>query len=223
MTKPIGKQLVEKILELPNAIVLVSKLNLILEEEKKRRSTFYNDISEFEKAEFINGEIVIHSPVNKAHNDVTTFLYPLLSVYVDKHQLGYIGINKIMIQFTRNDYEPDICFFDKKIAKTFTPTQSLFPPPNLVVEILSKRTARHDRDVKFQDYQAHGVEEYWIIEPIKKIVEQYRLDTKQTYELILKAGTGTITCLPVKGFSIPIEAIFDEAKNLQALQSILAS
>lgn len=194
-----------------------------MEEEKKRRSKFYNDISEFEKAEFINGEIIIHSPVKKSHNDVTSFLSRLLTIYVSKYQLGYIGIEKIMIQLTRNDYEPDICFFDKKIAKNFKANQSLFPPPNLIIEILSKRTASNDRGVKYKDYEAHGVEEYWIIDPIKKVVEQYRLNTNQTYELILKAGNGTITCLPVKGFSIPIEAIFDETKNLQVLQSILAS
>jgi len=192
-------------------------------EENNCRSKFYSDISEFEKAEFISGEIIIHSPVKKSHNDVTTQLSALLMFYVKKHQLGCIGIEKIMIQLTRNDYEPDICFFDKKVAANFTSTQSLFPPPSLVIEILSKRTAKHDRGIKFQDYEAHGVQEYWMIDPIKKIVEQYRLNAKQVYELILKAGDGTITCLPVKGFSIPIAAIFDESKNLQVLQSILAS
>jgi len=192
-------------------------------EGKTYRSKFYSDISEFEKAEFINGEIIIHAPVNKAHNDALTQLSSLLAIYVSKHQLGYIGILTIMIQLTRNDYEPDICFFDKKIAATFTSTQSLFPPPNLVIEILSKRTAKHDRGIKFQDYQAHGVQEYWIIDSVKKIVEQYRLNADQVYELILKASDGIITCLPIKGFSIPIDAIFDESKNLQVLQSILAA
>ena len=223
MTKPIGKHLVDKLLSLPNAPALVTETSAILEAEKKRRTEFYNEISEFEKAEFINGEIIIHSPVKKSHNDVTTLLSSLLMAYVRKNKLGYVGIEKIMIRLTRNDYEPDICFFDKKTAKTFKATQSLFPPPNLVVEILSKKTAKNDRGIKFQDYQDHGVEEYWIIDPVKKIVEQYQLDSEKEYQLAFKGKKGTIDCIAIKKFSINVEAIFDEAKNLLELQKILNS
>jgi len=223
MTKPIGKHLMDKLLSLPNAPALVTEASAILEAEKKRREEFYNEISEYEKAEFINGEIIIHSPVKKSHNDVTTLLSRLLTIYVDKHKLGYVGIEKIMIRLTRNDYEPDICFFNKKVAKSFESTQSLFPPPNLVIEILSKKTAKNDRGIKFQDYQDHGVEEYWIIDPVKKIVEQYQLDSEKEYQLAFKGKKGVIDCIAVKGFSIEVGAIFNESKNLVELQKILNS
>jgi len=223
MTKPIGKQLVDQILALPNAPILVSEAKAILEDEERRRREFYNEISEYEKAEFINGEIIIHSPVKKSHNDVTAFLSRLLTIYVSKHNLGYVGIEKIMIRLTRNDYEPDICFFNQKVAKSFKATQSLFPAPNLVVEILSKRTAKNDRGVKFQDYQNHGVEEYWIIDSSKKTIEQYRLDENKIYQLIFKGKKGILHSTPIKGFSIEVAAIFNEAKNLAALQQILSS
>ena len=42
--------------------------------------------------------------------------------------------------------------------------------PDLVVEILSPGTARHDRLVKFRLYKNAGVKEYWIIDPELKIV-----------------------------------------------------
>ena len=41
-----------------------------------------------------------------------------------------------------------------------------FPVPDLAVEILSSNV-RHDREIKFKDYQTHGVAEYWIIDPVK--------------------------------------------------------
>ena len=82
-----------------------------------------------------------------------------------------------MITLQRNDYEPDICFFDKQKAKYFKEGQRLFPAPDFVVEILSKGTKKNDRTVKFQDYEANGVIEYLIIDPIKKVVELYRLDS----------------------------------------------
>jgi len=30
---------------------------------------------------------------------------------VEKNNLGFIGHEKILIALTRNDYEPDICYF----------------------------------------------------------------------------------------------------------------
>lgn len=43
--------------------------------------------------------------------------------------------------------------------------------PDLVIEILSPSTARHDRMVKFQQYQQAGVREYWIVDPDTKTVQ----------------------------------------------------
>ena len=45
--------------------------------------------------------------------------------------------------------------------------------PDLVVEILSKSTGRRDRGVKKRRYEAFGVREYWIVDPVRRIVEQY--------------------------------------------------
>ncbi len=45
--------------------------------------------------------------------------------------------------------------------------------PHLVVEILSKSTGRRDRGVKKRRYEAFGVREYWIVDPVRRIVEQH--------------------------------------------------
>lgn len=50
-----------------------------------------------------------------------------------------------------------------------------FSAPDLVVEAIAKSTERIDRDIKFEDYAA--VQEYWIVDPPKQLIEQYSLDT----------------------------------------------
>jgi len=80
-----------------------------------------------------------------------------------------------MVELTRNDYEPDLCFWGKEKSAGFTDETMLHPAPDFVVEILSKKTAKTDRTTKFQDYADHGVPEYWIIDPRIKTVEQYWL------------------------------------------------
>jgi len=215
------KNIIQNILQLPNPQAIVQEVNETLEAEHKRRIQFYNDIDDDVKAEFINGEVVIHSPVKLEHNDAGTNLHDLLSVFTKKNKCGYVGFDKLMIECTRNSYEPDICFFLNKKAQHFKKGQGIFPPADLVIEILSKSTAKNDRGIKFQDYAENNIREYWIIDLIKETVEQYRLDETDTYELILKSSEGRIKCEVVEGFEIPIRAIFDADENLKALGEIL--
>lgn len=47
--------------------------------------------------------------------------------------------------------------------------------PDLVVEVLSPSTAKYDHGHKKDVYEASGVQEYWIVNPADKTVEQYLL------------------------------------------------
>lgn len=212
--------LLEQLLESPRLPLYARKIQDVLDEEAQQRQAFYAQIQEGDKAEFINGEIIFHSPVRLRHDNVSGKLYRLLSTHVTLHDLGYVGHEKLMISLSRNDYEPDICYFTAEKAARFEPDQIRFPPPDLIVEVLSTSTAANDRGIKFTDYAAHGVAEYWLLEPITEGVEQYRLNG-QTYDLLLKARTGEIQSFVVPDFTIPIRAIFDEREHRATLRAIL--
>jgi Uma2 family endonuclease len=215
-----SNRLISEILKEPDAYFLLQEANIALEDEKKRRIAFYNEITEQEKVEFINGEIIVHSPVMKRHNSATLLLAQLMNIYNIKHQLGFVGIEKIMITLTRNDYEPDICFFRKEKSESFIENQTLFPAPDFIVEILSEGTKKRDRGVKFQDYQAHKIGEYWIIDPDNQTIEQYHLE-EEGYELILKSSEGNIKSFTMQDFQIPIQSVFDETINMQTLKQFM--
>jgi Uma2 family endonuclease len=211
----------ESILEMPNAFLLVKKVESRLADEQKRRRHFYKIVEENKKMEFINGEIVFHSPVKLQHNSATKLLCGLLNAFVIKHKLGFVGIEKIMISLTRNDYEPDVCFFGNEKTSKFTPKQMKFPAPDFVVEVLSDSTAKNDRETKFQDYAAHGIGEYWIVDAEAQTIEQYFLQNEQ-YELLLKAKDGSIESVVLPDFKIPIRAVFGETENLKSLAEIIS-
>jgi Uma2 family endonuclease len=218
--------LVQKILNQPNALAIFQELKEKLEAEYTRRLEFYAWVDENNKAEFINGQIVIHSPVKRKHWKVTDLFSSILSIYTRIKELGVVGTEKVMIALTRNDYEPDIVFFKTEKAAKFTEDQVLFPAPDFVVEILSKKPGKIDRTTKKEDYAAHVVQEYWIIDPNKQIIEQYLLltPTDTAYFEPYKYHIGEeITSKVIEGFTIPVAAIFDEKENVKAMQNLIGT
>ena len=199
----------------------MNELSLYIKTEEEKREHFYANMTEQEKVEFINGEIVCHSPVIRKHNQVTGKLYKLLDTFVSLKDAGFVGVEKILIRLSRNDFEPDICYFRKEIADTFSDKTMFFPAPDFIAEILSKSTEKNDRGVKFEDYAFHGVKEYWIIDPDNETVEQYLLDDEKKYKLFVKLNEGMIYCKAVPGFNIPVKALFNEATNNDTLKQMI--
>lgn len=210
----------EQLLQSPRLPAMVQRLHELLDDEAQRRAQFIDAVLESEKAEFINGEKVVQSPAKFKHTAIVGNLLILLKAYVNSKQIGWVGFEKVMFSLSRNDYEPDICFFNAAVAAAFHPNQMRFPPPDFVVEVLSTSTAAIDRGVKFEDYAAHGVSEYWLIDPDTETVEQYRL-AGDSYELAIKAQTGELRSFAVSGFEIPVRALFDEQINQATLRQLL--
>jgi Uma2 family endonuclease len=212
--------LLEQMVHSPRLPQYVRELKEILVAERPKRRQFLDALREDQKAEFINGEVVVHSPVASEHEMASFNLAQLMNLYVQKHDLGRVTHEKALISLTRNDYEPDICFFDATKAAAIKPRQMKFPAPDLIVEVLSPSTERIDRTTKFEDYADHGVGEYWIVDPAKRTIEQYLLSGDQ-YELEFKGRTGRIKCKVIDGLDLPVRAVFDSKENLKAIAQIV--
>ncbi len=194
--------------ELPELAIILDRLEKEMKEEAERRNEFYELVHENVKAEFINGAIVYHSPVMRRHWKVSMKVSKFLATHVDDNDLGEVGVEKVMISLTRNDYEPDIVFFVKEKSSLFTKEQMHFPAPDLIVEILSDSTEKNDRNIKFMDYASHGVKEYWIIDAYKNTLEQY-INTDNEFHLVHIFTEGLLETKTVKGFVLDVGSIFE--------------
>lgn len=211
---------VEELLASPTLPETLARLNAALQEERQRRMRFYEEITPEMKAEFINGQVIMHSPATNEHTEIRGLIENLLSNHVNLHELGLVRSEKSLCVFPRNDYEPDVVFFGlEKAAKVKRKTLK-FPVPDFVCEILSESTVRRDRGVKFTDYEAHGVREYWIVNPDQRELEQYVLG-KGRYVLRMKSRTGEVASVVIKSFRAPLAAFFDAKANLAALRKML--
>ncbi|WP_373515487.1 Uma2 family endonuclease [Persicitalea sp.] len=200
----------EKILKAVEFKRILDELNEAWNDEQRRRHEFWAEVDEGVKAEFILGEIIYHSPIYGRHWMASTQLTRRLIPYVYDHKLGMVAYEKVMIRLTRNDFEPDVCFWRQEEVTDFDDKQSAFPAPNFIVEILSDSTKKRDYGIKKTDYALHGVEEYWIIDPVNETVEQYLL-SGIAYELSQKLREGSLASEVITGFSIEVKDIFAKA------------
>lgn len=209
----------EQLLKSPQLPQQVKPLEELLAAEHRLRDRFYHEMTEDGKWEFINGEVIRVSPARYSHINASELLGRLLSLYVDKHRLGSVTRDTALVCLPRNDYEPDICFFGSTKAASLTRDQMKFPAPDFIVEVLSDSTERIDRGVKFEDYAANGVAEYWLVDPDKEQVEQYILRGDH-YEQLAALKPGEVTSRVIKGFTIPVRAIFDRETNLASFKGL---
>lgn len=210
----------------PSLPLLLDRMHHRLDDERLKRMEFRSWLTEDAKAEFINGSIVMHSPAAEDHNEAVLNLGGIANFYAIHAKAGKVRVEKALIGMTRNDYEPDVAFWRKEVADRFEPGMNVYPIPDLIVEVLSpgKENILRDTETKFNDYAAHGVKEYWIVDPKKKTVEQYLLSTEapNTYELHKKAIlTDNIESKVMEGFAIPVRAIFEAEANADAVQMLL--
>lgn len=201
---------------------LIQEAQRALGREQRLREKFYADVTPEQKWEFIQGEVVMHSPALARHTMAMQRLYDLLRAYTRLRKLGAVYVEKAMTVFPRNDYEPDVCFFGPAKSALISPDTLKFPIPDFIAEVLSPNTEQRDRGVKFQDYALHGVQEYWIVDPMTETVEPYRLQG-EIYAPVPRQKDGTVASDVVPGFEIPVRAIFDEEENLAALRRMLTS
>ena len=213
--------IVEELLQRTNLPDLLREANEAYADEQRRRADFIEWLDEKTKAEFINGEVVVHSPERLEHGEGEDNLKMLIKMYVRHHDLGLVAGNKLF-RANRNDYIPDLCYWAKREAKKFGPKKTLFPAPSLIVEILSDSTASNDRGVKFGDYAVEGVREYWIVDAERQNIEQYKL-VRGRYKLVAThSGADVIESVALPGLRFAAEAAFDPAANLAAVSAILA-
>jgi len=199
----------------------VEELTLFLQQEKERRLAFYEWLDEDKKAEFIDGEIVVHSPARKIHITALSNLAEQIKAFVVKKSLGLVLKEQALIRMKRSDFMPVLVFFSNEKAAGIKDDTKIYPLPDFIVEFLSASTEKIDRGKKFVEYALNGVKEYWMVNADEKYVEQYLL-IGQEYLLKGKYDMGeAVECIVLKGLLIDVASIFDEKESQIAMQKIL--
>jgi Uma2 family endonuclease len=82
--------------------------------------------------------------------------------------------------------------------------------PDWACEVLSRSTAKLDRDEKLPYYAEHGVRHVWLLDPIDKRLEVYALhaDTRRWREVRIHQGDTTVRAEPFDAIELDLGALW---------------
>jgi Uma2 family endonuclease len=152
-------------------------------------------------AEWVDGEIIMMSPASDHHQDLNDFLIIVMRLYSEAHQLGWIRSAPFIMRTSvhPSGREPDILFVVKERMHLVQPA-FLDGPADLIVEIVSPESIGRDRGEKFVEYEAAGVREYWLIDPLRQQAEFYQLDEQGLYRAAAPDSDGIYHSHVLQGF-----------------------
>lgn len=148
--------------------------------------------AELDLIQLIDGQVIIgNTPIIK-HQLILGNILVMLADYAKKAGGETLMLPTEVYIDTYNVYEPDV-FYMAPNGQCTVDELRVTGAPELVVEILSPSTAKHDRSTKYNAYERNGVQEYWIVDPAYELVEvwtqgdsgfvrQGAYDTEDTFE-----------------------------------------
>lgn len=157
----------------------------------QQRKYTYEDLQNFEDEkiyELINGELYLMSSPTTLHQKIVGEIYAQLHNYLKgKKCQAFVSPLDVCLSGVKNpkkEYnvvQPDILVVcdENKITKNM----GIQGAPDLIIEVLSPTSKKHDTFVKYNLYQYYGVKEYWIVDEEVGVIYQYIINEKNIYTL----------------------------------------
>ncbi len=186
----------------------------VLEADASRKLPFprmsYDEFLDFDfpeglRVEWVSGEVIEMGKISEVHDFLTGFLYRILASFIEEKSLGALYHDPFNMRLASVDSGrcPDLMFlatrnFDRRRANY------LDGPADLVIEVVSPGNASTDRGEKYYEYEAGGVQEYWIIDPQRQTAEFYQLDERGIYRAIQPVD-GVYPSRELPGLNLPVD------------------
>lgn len=170
------------------------------------------------RAEWVDGEVILMSPISGDHQDLGLFLLPLVKIFVEARQLGVVRYEPFQMK-TGPDLpgrSPDLLFVANANLSRLK-SSVLEGPADLVVEIISPDS--RDRGEKFYEYEQGGVREYWLLDRLRKRGEFNQLGEDRLYHLAPIGEDGIFRSAVLPGFWLKVDWLWQE--SLPTVLSVL--
>jgi Uma2 family endonuclease len=166
-------------------------------------------------AEWVNGEVVLMSPINSLHDRLVGWLRAILQLFLDEHPIGQLRGDPFQMK-TGPDLPgraPDLIFVATENLQRLHHTW-LEGPADLAVEVISPDSITRDREEKFSEYEQGGVREYWLLDPQERKAEFFQLDEDGRYQPVPLDEEGIFRSQALPGFWLRPEWLWEPLPRL---------
>jgi Uma2 family endonuclease len=159
--------------------------------------------------ELWHGRLIMSPAPTPLHQLVALRLQDALYRWVDRRKLGLVlGAPTDVVLASDLALQPDVLFIAK--ARQGIVKSHIYGAPDLVMEVVSPDRPRRDYKDKKEQYETHGVKEYWIVDPDRKRIEVWTLQG-DFYQLAgVYAGKQSASSALLPGFSVRVDRIVAE-------------
>lgn len=163
------------------------------------------------KREWVRGSVLEMEPTSDEHDETRSYLDRVIGYYATENEAGAVKGEQFAERLSEDLIRiPDIAFFKKdnlgKIKPIFSEGGA-----DLVIEVVSPSSRGQDRGDKYFEYEAAGIEEYWIIDPARRRAEFYRL-REGAYEPVVPDAEGKVHSSALPGFFLRVEWLWNRPK-----------
>jgi Uma2 family endonuclease len=152
---------------------------------------------------WVDGEVIFKKSVSGDHDEIRSLIAATLDTLIKRQRLGKLRGPSFTIRMelpgrvARGD--PDVMFVSNEALARHTPN-ALHGPADLVVEVVSPDSQFRDFNDKFNEYQAAGVREYWIVSPLGETIDVFALNPAGKFDRKLPDPHGRHHSAVVPGF-----------------------
>lgn len=159
-----------------------------------------------ERYEWVRGFVIKMPSASLQHIDLVFYLHLLFKLYFKLNPIGRVvgdGL-EMRIEAIESYRQPDLQIILNTNTGELTNT-AMIGPADICIEVVSPESVARDYGDKFEEYEKAGVQEYWLIDLLRKAHRFYRLDTNGFYVAheIDSTGNYATTLLPYFALHVP--------------------
>lgn len=144
----------------------------------------YWGLPDGQRAELIEGKLYAMAPPNRLHQKILGSLYSAIFNHIKRNK-GTCEVYPapFAVNLNADDMiwvEPDISIICDKSKLSDHGCEGA---PDWIIEIVSPSSLRADCAIKLFKYRTAGVREYWIVNPMKEVVQTYIFEGEEDADI----------------------------------------
>ncbi len=162
--------------------------------------------------EYSHGQLEVLPMPTEAHQFIVLYLYQLLRVFLEKHNLGKVLVAPLRVCLWPGKYrEPDVVVMLNEHADRRH--QPYWEAPDLVMEVVSPDNRQLDLETKRREYARAGIPEYWIVDQEQEKISVLTLQDERYVEAGVYATGAIAQSALLTGFEIMVAGVWAAARQ----------